>query len=93
MNRRSKTPAAPADNRLVVSKDGTPLAKVRRSPSVVAFLTAGFVVGAIVGAVLALGGGEGNYTASSALGYFIVLFGGLGTLLGGVAFVLADRRR
>lgn len=76
-----------------MTKAGLPVARVRRAPRVMPFLLTGLFAGAILGLVLSLGGGEGgNYTVSSATGYFLVLFGALGTLLGGVAFVLADRR-
>ena len=78
---------------LVVSKQGVPLARVRRTPSVVAFLAAGFILGALAGLLLSVFGGEGgNYTPDSSAAYFFMLFGSLGALLGGVAYVIADGR-
>ena len=66
---------------------------MRRAPRVIPFLATGFVLGAVLGVVVSLGSGDGgNYTPTSATGYFFVLFGSLGALLGGVAFALADRR-
>ena len=76
-----------------MTRDGVPVARVRRAPRVMPFLATGALLGALLGLVISLDGGDGgNYTASSATGYLVVLCGALGTLLGGVAFVLADRR-
>lgn len=84
---------ARADERPAMNRDGVPLARVRRAPRVMPFLLTGAVIGALVGLFVSLDGGDGgNYTASSSTGYLVVLFGALGTLLGGLAFVVADRR-
>ena len=81
------------DTRRVMSKDGVPLARMRRRPSPLAFLLTGFALGAILGLLAAFFGGQGgNYTQGSSAGYFAALFGSLGALLGGVAFVFADKR-
>lgn len=82
-----------ADERPAMNRDGVPLARVRRAPRVMPFLLTGAVIGALAGLFVSLDGGDGgNYTASSSTGYLVVLFGALGTLLGGLAFVVADRR-
>lgn len=84
---------AHADERPAMNRDGVPLARVRRAPRVMPFLLTGAVIGALAGLFVSLDGGDGgNYTASSSTGYLVVLFGALGTLLGGLAFVVADRR-
>jgi len=84
---------ARADERPAMNRDGVPLARVRRAPRVMPFLLTGAVIGALAGLFVSLDGGDGgNYTASSSTGYLVVLFGALGTLLGGLAFVVADRR-
>ncbi|WP_131941640.1 hypothetical protein [Dermacoccus sp. SAI-028] len=84
---------ARADERPAMNRDGLPLARVRRAPRVMPFLLTGAVIGALAGLFVSLDGGDGgNYTASSSTGYLVVLFGALGTLLGGLAFVVADRR-
>ena len=76
-----------------MNRDGLPLARVRRAPRVMPFLLTGAVIGALAGLFVSLDGGDGgNYTASSSTGYLVVLFAALGTLLGGLAFVVADRR-
>ena len=84
---------ARADERPAMNRDGVPLARVRRAPRVMPFLLTGAVIGALAGLFVSLDGGDGgNYTASSSTGYLVVLFAALGTLLGGLAFVVADRR-
>lgn len=81
------------DTRKVMSKDGVPLARVRRTPSVLAFLITGFGLGAAAGLMVSIFGGEGgNYTENSSFGYFVALFGFLGLLLGGIAFAIVDKR-
>lgn len=82
-----------ADNRTVLSKDGIPLARVRRSPNAVAFLVTGFILGALVGLLIDIFGGQGgNYQAQSVTGYMLVFFGFLGTLLGGVVYLIVDKK-
>lgn len=69
------------------------MARVRRAPRILPFLLTGLAVGVIVGVVLAATGGlGGNYTETSSYGYFGLLFGALGALLGGVVFVIVDKR-
>lgn len=92
-SRNAKKPAAVADQRPVQGEDGIPLARVSRSPRILPFVLTGLVLGVVVGLVIAIAGGEGgNYTEGSTLGYFALLFGGIGALLGGVGFALADKR-
>lgn len=93
MKKRAKTSAQLVDDRLVVSKDGVPLARVRRVPSLVAFLVTGFAIGAIAGLIVSVLTAGGNYTDASSMGYFAMLLGGLGALLGAVAYVIADGRQ
>lgn len=77
----------------VLTQDGVPLARVNRAPRILPFLITGLVLGAVAGIVLAaVGGLGGNYTQVSTYGYFALLFGALGALLGGVAFAIADKR-
>lgn len=75
------------------TQDGVPLARVSRAPRVLPFLVTGLVLGAVAGiALAAVGGLGGNYTEASTYGYFALLLGALGALLGGVAFAVADKR-
>ncbi|WP_422934284.1 hypothetical protein [Sinomonas sp. P47F7] len=65
---------------------------VRRAPKYVPFLVAGGLVGAVVAlAVGYLGTVPDGYTRESVFGYFLVLFGAAGVLLGGVVVLVLDR--
>lgn len=88
----SKPQSKPTRTAPAMNADGVPLARVRRAPKVWPFLVTGFVLGAVIGLVLSMRAEGGNYEPASASGYMAVLFGGLGLLLGGVVFVVADRR-
>lgn len=82
--------------------DGTPespeqpqvqLIPVRRRPNLIAFVLTGAVVGIIIAVVIAnLSTGDGNYSTLTTFGYFAVIIGGLGALLGGLIGALLDRR-
>jgi hypothetical protein len=66
----------------------------RRTPNYLRFIVSGAILGFIVGAVFSLSGeGAVNYSTGSELGYFGVMFGGLGALLAGLLAVLLERRR
>jgi hypothetical protein len=65
-----------------------------RTPNYLRFIVSGAIIGFIVGAVFSLSGeGAVNYSTGSELGYFGVMFGGLGALLAGLLAVLLERRR
>ncbi len=65
-----------------------------RTPNYLRFIVSGAVIGFIIGAVFSLSGeGAVNYSTGSELGYFGVMFGGLGALLAGLVAVLMERRR
>mgnify|MGYP001025859538 FL=1 len=67
--------------------------KLRRSPRLVPFLLAGAVLGFAVGGLLAVTGDRvPGYSVTSVLGYFGTIGVLLGTLLGAIAYVVADRR-
>jgi hypothetical protein len=65
---------------------------VRRAPKYVPFLILGGIVGIIVAAVIAFAlPGDPNYEPSSVFGFFMVLFGAGGVILGAVVALLLDR--
>lgn len=65
-----------------------------RTPNYLRFIVTGAIIGFIAGAVFALSGEEAaNYSTGSELGYFGVMFGGIGALLAGLLAVLLERRR
>ncbi|WP_431843505.1 hypothetical protein [Calidifontibacter indicus] len=82
-------------------RDGSPdndeqpvqLVPVRRRPNIIAFVLTGAVIGIIAAVVIAnVSNGDGNYSVFTTFGYFAVIFGGLGALLGGLVGALLDRR-
>ncbi len=65
----------------------------RRTPNFKRFLITGVLVGALLGAVVAVVGTPASgYDASTQLGYFAVMGAGLGALVAGLVAVLLDRR-
>ncbi|MBC9955739.1 hypothetical protein [Yimella sp. cx-51] len=70
------------------------LIPVRRRPNIVAFLLTGAVIGIIAAAVVANlpDSKPSDYSTGTAFAYFAVIFGTLGTLLGALAALWADRR-
>jgi hypothetical protein len=79
-------PAAPdaLDHRVLV---------VRRAPKVQVFLVGGAVLGALVALLVAVFG-EANpeFSFGSTLGYFLVIFGIIGVGVGGLVWLVLDRR-
>ncbi len=64
-----------------------------RTPNYLRFIVSGAIVGFVAGAIFALSGdGAGNYSTGSELGYFGVMFGGIGALLAALLAVLLERR-
>ena len=80
----------PAPDRDATRRDG--LARVRRRPSIPAFLITGAVLGAIVGALFAQTTGNGGYSASAGTAYVAVLFAIVGLVLGAIAIIYLDHR-
>ena len=65
---------------------------VRRAPKYVPFLILGGLVGIIVAAVIAYAlPGDASYDPSSVFGFFMVLFGAGGVILGAIVALLLDR--
>jgi len=65
---------------------------VRRAPKYVPFLILGGLVGIIVAAVIAFAlPGDPSYDPNSVFGFFMVLFGAGGVILGAVVALLLDR--
>ncbi|MEO5318655.1 hypothetical protein PV761_08730 [Arthrobacter sp. CC3] len=65
---------------------------VRRAPKYVPFLILGGIVGIIVAAVIAFAlPGDPSYEPSSVFGFFMVLFGAGGVILGAIVALLLDR--
>jgi hypothetical protein len=65
-----------------------------RTPNYLRFIVTGAIIGFIAGAAFALSGeGAVNYSTGSELGYFGVMFGGIGALVAGLVAVLLERRR
>ncbi|MBT2593848.1 hypothetical protein [Arthrobacter sp. ISL-72] len=65
---------------------------VRRAPRYVPFLILGGLVGIIAAAVIAYAlPGDASYDPSSVFGFFMVLFGAGGVILGAIAALLLDR--
>ena len=66
---------------------------VRRAPKSVPFLILGGLVGAAVAAVVAYGlPGDESFDRGSVFGFFLVMFGAGGAILGAVTALLLDRR-
>lgn len=67
--------------------------RVRRAPLYRPFIATGFVLGAVLGVVLAvLGPDMEKFSRNAQAGYLGALFGLLGAALGGFVAVLLDRR-
>ena len=65
---------------------------VRRAPRYVPFLILGGLVGIIAAAVIAYAlPGDASYDPNSVFGFFMVLFGAGGVILGAIAALLLDR--
>lgn len=65
---------------------------VRRAPKYVPFLILGGLLGVAVAAVIAYGiPGDASYDPSSVFGFFMVLFGAGGVILGAIAALVLDR--
>ncbi|WLQ07635.1 hypothetical protein [Arthrobacter oryzae] len=65
---------------------------VRRAPKYVPFLILGGLVGIIVAAVIAFAlPGDPGYDPNSVFGFFMVLFGAGGVILGAIVALLLDR--
>jgi hypothetical protein len=65
---------------------------VRRAPKYVPFLILGGLVGIIVAAVIAYAlPGDASYDPNSVFGFFMVLFGAGGVILGAIVALLLDR--
>ncbi|MDV8148845.1 hypothetical protein [Arthrobacter sp. B10-11] len=65
---------------------------VRRAPKYVPFLILGGLVGIIVAAVIAFAlPGDPSYDPNSVFGFFMVLFGAGGVILGAIVALLLDR--
>ncbi len=64
----------------------------RRTPRLLPFLLTGAILGFAIGGFIGLqGGAAGGYSATSAMGYLGLLGALFGTLLGGIAYLIADR--
>ncbi len=64
----------------------------RRTPRLLPFLLTGAILGFAVGGFLGLRGvPAGGYSATSAMGYLGLLGALFGTLLGAIAYLIADR--
>ena len=64
----------------------------RRTPRLVSFLFVGAILGFAVGGYFGVRGGPmGGYSVSSSLGYFGVFGIFIGGILGGIAYLVADR--
>ncbi|TWP38956.1 hypothetical protein [Leekyejoonella antrihumi] len=71
-----------------------PRRRVRRAPNLVAFLLTGGVIGVIVGAVIAAVGADSatsNYSHSTSIGFFAVIFGALGVLVAAVVALIIEK--
>ncbi|MFN8075767.1 MAG: hypothetical protein U0Q15_10145 [Kineosporiaceae bacterium] len=67
--------------------------RFRRAPRYRPFVITGFVVGAVVGAVLALVGPElPKYSTGTQVGYLAMFFGLLGGIVGAAVAVVVERR-
>jgi hypothetical protein len=65
---------------------------VRRAPKYVPFLVLGALLGIAVAAVIAFGlPGDENYDPGAVFGFFLVLFGIGGAILGAIAALVLDR--
>jgi hypothetical protein len=66
---------------------------VRRAPKYVPFLILGGLVGVAAAAAVAYGlPGDESFDRSSVFGFFLVVFGAGGAILGAIAALLLDRR-
>lgn len=70
------------------------LVPVRRRPNIINFVITGAVIGIIAAVVIAnLPSDSGDeYSTLTAFGYFAVILGALGAMLGGLIGALFDRR-
>jgi hypothetical protein len=65
---------------------------VRRAPKYVPFLILGGLVGIIVAAVVAYAlPGDENYEPAAVFGFFLILFGAGGAILGAIVALVLDR--
>ncbi len=65
---------------------------VRRAPRYVPFLVLGGLVGVALAAVVAYGlPGDASFDKGSVFGFFLVMFGAAGAILGAAAALLLDR--
>lgn len=81
----------PANNEPAKIK-GVPVARTRRAPRPIPFLLSGFIIGGIIGWFFGKGGDNGGYTDNAGASYLFLLFGVMGLAVGGIAFILFDRR-
>ena len=66
---------------------------VRRAPKYVPFLILGALVGVVVAAVVAYAlPGDESFDRGAVFGFFLVMFGAGGAILGAVAALVLDRR-
>ncbi|GAC1374565.1 MAG: hypothetical protein NVSMB43_13250 [Pseudarthrobacter sp.] len=66
---------------------------VRRAPKYVPFLMLGAVVGVAVAAVVAYAlPGDESFDRGAVFGFFLIMFGAAGAILGAVAALVLDRR-
>jgi hypothetical protein len=66
---------------------------VRRAPKYVPFLILGALVGVVVAAVVAFAlPGDESFDRGAVFGFFLVMFGAAGAILGAVAALVLDRR-
>lgn len=64
-----------------------------RTPNYLRFIVTGAVIGFVAGLVVAFVGEPApDYSAAAQIGFFGVIFAGLGALLAGVVAVLLERR-
>lgn len=68
------------------------LRRVRRAPKFPAFIASGGLIGLIVGVLLGLRGGTGDYSVTATVALFALIFLGIGILAGAAVAVVLDRR-
>ena len=85
------TPPRPARGHAVDPGRDSAGAPVHRAPRVLPFVVIGTLLGVVAaGLVTALGPESAMYSAGRSFGFFAVMFGIAGLLLGGLAFALVD---